>query len=759
MTKPDASTSISLLTALSEYQDFHSAIFFTYCADLAFFEVAVSYQLWSNGCRNNLLFMDAQRYADTLGDMRSSVTWVGRRYIVCPVQLESRQAFHPKMILLVGQERGRLLIGSGNLNFTGLGHNYEVYSCLDWTPDEPRMQYLFVQAWRLVKQVNDQWGYSVQANNMLHKAEYIAPWLETDAYPPDDIHLLHTLDGALIRQLGQQLAGQAIRKLTVVTPFLDGGAAALEALYRQFTPQEFHLVLQPGRAVGDVEKLTKLRAKTPLQVYRFNAQDRYLHAKVVVFEADEASYVLTGSPNCTRSAMLLPPADSNVEVALLRRGEKRRQFAYVLKSKVSSRPLRDLTKLDLRADWSLTGEGDPAPVQLMDASITGGVLVVHYRVVHVPKDVMCLQLRLSTVSPAFLPLEICTSGEHTVQLPLSKEQLVSLNRPCTVAIQGQDAHHNPVDLRCNELWITNADVLRAQIMRIGIAGTRSGGYLAEGMPASDEEWSELYQTLAELIVLDVTRLKRKGGTYTASPKEKPLPSTSEPEKEIEIRIVDEDELAAEQERAAEEDVATLLFQESQFYAWLEHVRGRLPGAASELTETGDEIGKDDPDGDPGPGGKPGLRQPRRKWTPKEHIGRRFTHLVHKYINSLHNVEYMQSISILHALTYFVVFQRIVWLLFEHGVIDQDGFIRFVLDMNAGFFGASEEPAPLLVPRLRRHIQRTWEGEWQEYEVGLWALVSMDIATQRIGENNQVLNPVKSYRLHFNKSLEKSYHPR
>ena len=97
MTKSDASKSISLLAALSEYQDFHSAIFFTYCADLAFFEVAVSHQLWKNGCRNNLLFMDAQRYADTLGAMRGSVTWVGRRYIVCPVQLESRQAFHPKL--------------------------------------------------------------------------------------------------------------------------------------------------------------------------------------------------------------------------------------------------------------------------------------------------------------------------------------------------------------------------------------------------------------------------------------------------------------------------------------------------------------------------------------------------------------------------------------------------------------------------------------------------------------------------------------
>ena len=75
--------------------------------DLAFYEEAVLYPLRRSGCRNHVVFVDAHRYNDTLTDLRGSVTSVGRRYILIPISLGSLQAFHPKLILLLGRERGR----------------------------------------------------------------------------------------------------------------------------------------------------------------------------------------------------------------------------------------------------------------------------------------------------------------------------------------------------------------------------------------------------------------------------------------------------------------------------------------------------------------------------------------------------------------------------------------------------------------------------------------------------------------------------
>ena len=53
------SESIHLLDKINEHSGFHTGIFFTYGADLAFFEEVVLHRLWQNGCRNNLVFIDA----------------------------------------------------------------------------------------------------------------------------------------------------------------------------------------------------------------------------------------------------------------------------------------------------------------------------------------------------------------------------------------------------------------------------------------------------------------------------------------------------------------------------------------------------------------------------------------------------------------------------------------------------------------------------------------------------------------------------
>ena len=94
------SNPIDLLEKLVEHSEFHTGIFFTYGADLAFFEEAVLHPLWQNGCRNNIVFIDAQRYADTIRDLKGSITWVGRRYLLIPIDLGPLQSFHPKLVLL-----------------------------------------------------------------------------------------------------------------------------------------------------------------------------------------------------------------------------------------------------------------------------------------------------------------------------------------------------------------------------------------------------------------------------------------------------------------------------------------------------------------------------------------------------------------------------------------------------------------------------------------------------------------------------------
>jgi hypothetical protein len=682
---------IHLLERLTEHSEFHAGIFFTYGADLAFFEEAVLYPLWRNGCRNHLVFMDAQRYADTIGDLRGSVTWVGRRYLLIPVDLGMLQCFHPKLVLLLGHGRGRLLIGSGNLTFTGFGHNHEVFTCLDWTPDNPELQHLFAQTWSLVNTALQRWGHSDEARTMLNKMAYVSDWLASPTEPTTEIQLFHTLEDPLIDQCSRALGGEVIERITVLSPFLDGAALALSKLYSRFQPKELRLVLQDERAVGNAEALESLRqAGAPLEVYRFNDDKRYLHAKIYVFETADASYMLTGSANCTRAAWLATCADGNFEVALMRRADSRQYFDPLLKAHVASQAVASLDEISIRRERLPVPEGEETAIRLLDVSVAGSLLSVSFSISSLPGGVDDLRLRLSTIPPRFISLGQHGIGPHTFQKPVSAELQAVLTRPLSASVWGSTSDGESVDLRCNELWITNVDVLRREVGRALPADVRTGRYLAEMVLSSEEEWRDLYKSLARLIELDVTGLKRRGGTYTASPpSERPRPRKDDGGQEVEIRLVDE-----EDESTAPEEIATALFQESPLHAWFEYARSRLPGAAPEPSEPGEEPSESEPEA-----GSQGKRR-RRRWTPPERIGRRFVNLVNKYIRSLTNVEYMQTVSIYHILTYYSVFQRIVWFLLQHDVITPETFVQLAPKINEGFFGAPKDGPEVYEQNLR-----------------------------------------------------------
>jgi hypothetical protein len=512
---------IDLLEKISEHSEFYASVCFTYGADLAFFEEAVLRSLWQDGCRYNLVFMDARRYADTTGALKASVTWVGRRYLLIPVNLGSFQSFHPKLILLIGSQRGRLLVGSGNLTFTGFGHNHEVFTCLDWTPDDDRVHQVFAQSWHLINEVSRRWSYSAEAGKVLHKAAHVAAWLAAKSEPSDDIELIHSLDESLIDQCSRAIGGAPVDRITVLSPFLDQQALALGSLHDRFQPQELRLILQEGQVVGDVGSLKRLtESGVPLEVLRFADEERYSHAKAYVFETPAASYVLTGSPNCTRSAWLSSAADGNLEVALLRRSDSHRAFRSFIHDRFLATTVSTLDEVELRRQ-SLSPDADQSiAVRLLDVAVERGLLSVTIDILYLPEDVDRLQLRLATAPEHVIPLGALKSGEHTLEVSLPLVARALFRSPCSASVQGLTSEGQPSSVSSNELWVNNVDVLRREATRALPADARTGTYLAEMALGSEEEWRDLYNSLVRLVELEVAGLKQRAGTYTASPRKR-----------------------------------------------------------------------------------------------------------------------------------------------------------------------------------------------------------------------------------------------
>ena len=112
---------LSLLDELRK-GGYEASLITTFNAYLPFYEEVVLRRLVNAGVRHNVLLMDAQQYAASLGSHPPRLA--GRRYTLMPIQVSG--AFHPKLIFLAGKHKGLVVVGSHNMTLAGFGFNREL---------------------------------------------------------------------------------------------------------------------------------------------------------------------------------------------------------------------------------------------------------------------------------------------------------------------------------------------------------------------------------------------------------------------------------------------------------------------------------------------------------------------------------------------------------------------------------------------------------------------------------------------------------
>src|SRR5258706_14835585 len=90
------------------------ALIVTYGADLPFFERDI-WKQFSDQCRNRIILTDGRRYQQICAELARSgmVRHLNQRYVADGIY--SPRISHAKLVLLTNSDKGRLLVGSGNL--------------------------------------------------------------------------------------------------------------------------------------------------------------------------------------------------------------------------------------------------------------------------------------------------------------------------------------------------------------------------------------------------------------------------------------------------------------------------------------------------------------------------------------------------------------------------------------------------------------------------------------------------------------------
>ena len=158
---------------------YHSALLTTYSFDPIYFEAAHLSTLRKLGITNVVVLMDASMYDQLLSDSNYQCHSVSQyNYTLVRKENFHSGVFHPKVALLFGEEEGALIVGSGNLTYSGLVNNDEVWNAFHVQGNNSTHYPLFYQAWKyLSKSVNQTSSLvSRQIDWMLEQS----PWLHQE---------------------------------------------------------------------------------------------------------------------------------------------------------------------------------------------------------------------------------------------------------------------------------------------------------------------------------------------------------------------------------------------------------------------------------------------------------------------------------------------------------------------------------------------------------------------------------------------------
>ncbi|WP_020123844.1 hypothetical protein [Streptomyces canus] len=290
----------------SDQQALHEALFLGFTVDLPFLEKVAVPVARGLGARTAVIGDAAQGLYDPV-----DVRMAGRSYLHGLAACQ--RAFHPKVVLLIGEHACRVAVGSGNPTLSGWGANDELWTVVETEDDDSHALLADLADWleALPSAVElAPWSAS-------HLAELAALLTErhvnAPAGPETGARLLHNLQESLL----DQLPLGPVDELHAYAPFVDEAGHALSGLLGRLTPRRTVLGLQPRWSSYDAGAIKRALGGFDAQI-RFLEETRMRHGKFVEWQAGGRRFALTGSPNLTRAALCTSTRDGgNCELAVL----------------------------------------------------------------------------------------------------------------------------------------------------------------------------------------------------------------------------------------------------------------------------------------------------------------------------------------------------------------------------------------------------------------------------------------------------------
>ena len=473
----------------------HHALILTYGADIPFFENAL-WRQFSARCRNKIILADGQCYLEACTNYARSglVRHLNQRYVA--EGIFTPRAAHAKLILLTNPERGRLLVGSGNLGWQGYASGGELFTQYEYSADAPEALNAFLATRELVDGLVVRRYISTPAEKRIHHLLEKTPWLfqsPINEWEP----VRHNLTHSFLDQLQQAVDDEPVEELWVLSPFYDEELVALDRLLTSLNPHQAILLMQPSRTSVDPTALQTVldRFGGRCQLRSFNKGDNSpdVHAKLYLLKLADRAICLQGSPNISQVAMLLTVPQGNIELANLLTGPPHAfdDLLYAL----GTHPVERLDELDLSYQSPATPSEQPCDGwRLIGGEWHGDWLYLSFQGT-LPE----LEGASLVIANRAFPLDMRKQERQGLELKLCPEAIGLLGRPVPIVIRWGEGDDAPTS---NPIFVCNRTALRKEIEKGDKEDEEQTLNRVGDLNLDDEEFERLLGELDAALMID-----------------------------------------------------------------------------------------------------------------------------------------------------------------------------------------------------------------------------------------------------------------
>ena len=306
---------------------FEASLITTFNAYLPFYEDVVLRRLINAGVRHNVLLMDAQQFRVSLQNHPPRLA--GRSYTLAPIAVPG--AFHPKVIFLVGKQKGLLIVGSHNMTLAGFGFNRELTNVI-WisAKDDETGVAIATQTWSEIVHWIETSSKNIpqKIHDSVFRFKDFAPWLSATVTNVDsEVRLLAgRADGPSLWEQLCNLVNTPLKEIFLTGAFFDSKLDFLNRIQTDLQPEQTVVALDPQTV--EISPDPKIAAR--VRFVRANSlgsdADKddatgYLHAKGMLLRLQNNDCLfVSGSANPSRPAWLASKSDGNTELMVARLG-------------------------------------------------------------------------------------------------------------------------------------------------------------------------------------------------------------------------------------------------------------------------------------------------------------------------------------------------------------------------------------------------------------------------------------------------------